>query len=655
MLRLIKWLFILPILAIIIAIPAILLGPKYIDWNKNKDTIEKIISEKSGYKVRLIGKLGLETLPKPRFSIDGLVVEAFNGEENLFEASNIEAVFSYKDLTKLGVRLEKFSMDEPKVYLHKDAEGVANWLPKRTKRNLRSSRPSLGPVRSLGDVTVSNGMLTYIDEEKSKVHKVQNANLSLSGKNLRSTNLVFKSLVDTVPFVMSGDLDLSSLRTIPAKVSASLENSKLTFDGYFDDLFVSGGIKGKVDFDGPDFLSTMYRFVEVPTEQKRMVFPIKFNGEVHIDDVQTRINDFTANLGEAEFTGLLAYEKSSRKNNRVTLNLKADAMDLNALNVCALAAPVSKSNNGKTKDQKHEWSEDVIDLTYLRQTDFNIEVLVGNLVCEHRKFDEAVLRLTSTRGVITLEDAKLVSGKGVSRIKGRLDATQPVRGNISLDIRNMPASSFMPAKQQDMVDVPVTVSGRVNFKGNSQKEWVQNLQGEIQIKANKGKLKGVSLKDLDVMFSILTGGRAAQSQTSDVDKYTGHFAIEQGVLSTIENTLESGDIRVVGDGKVDIANWAMNYKLTPTYKGRFGVILPISIRGNMSSPIIAPEVINSQNIGAAVGAVVGGPAGAAAGAVLGNILGGGASSSNNASGTQLPFDLKDEKNLEDNLKDFLGL
>jgi uncharacterized protein involved in outer membrane biogenesis len=121
----IKWLFILGLVAIVIA-AAFLLS---FDANKYKPEIEQFVQEKTGRALTLNGKLELKLSLSPYFLVEDVNFANVKGTKNpqMLRLKSLEADVDILPLFSGTVHVRRIALNAPEIYLEKNAKGVANW------------------------------------------------------------------------------------------------------------------------------------------------------------------------------------------------------------------------------------------------------------------------------------------------------------------------------------------------------------------------------------------------------------------------------------------------------------------------------------------------------------------------------------------------
>src|SRR5262249_21732039 len=113
-----------------------------------------------------------------------------------------------------------------------------------------------------------------------------------------------------------------------------------------------------------------------------------------------------------------------------------------------------------------------------------------------------------------------------------------------------------------------------------------------------GMLKDISLAQMvrHVKETIVSGWEAERGQRTAVLDLSATFALEDGIASNGDLKLQTRDLTVTGDGRVDLLRRAIDYKVAPTISGETqssdpdGISVPIIVRGPWAGPKIYPDI-----------------------------------------------------------------
>ncbi|MCQ2028016.1 AsmA family protein [Stutzerimonas zhaodongensis] len=229
------------------------------------------------------------------------------------------------------------------------------------------------------------------------------------------------------------------------------------------------------------------------------------------------------------------------------------------------------------KPTQHAWSEEsVLPISTLRSLDTRIKLDIGSFTAIQLPLENFALRARTAGGLLTLEELR--SGL----YNGRLEAS------ASVDVR--PEAPLMTA-QTRLVRVPVerlmrsqgekeVIKGLINLdsdiqtRGNSQKAWIDNLNGKIGFIIDNGILVDANLEQ-QLCRAISTLNRkplASEPRGKDTPfrELKGNLTLRNGVASNPDLKASIPGLTVNGQGDVDLRVLGMDYRVGILVEGDKG-------------------------------------------------------------------------------------
>lgn len=229
------------------------------------------------------------------------------------------------------------------------------------------------------------------------------------------------------------------------------------------------------------------------------------------------------------------------------------------------------------KPTQHAWSEEsVLPISTLRSLDTRIKLDIGSFTAIQLPLENFALRARTAGGLLTLEELR--SGL----YNGRLEAS------ASVDVR--PEAPLMTA-QTRLVRVPVerlmrsqgekeVIKGLINLdsdiqtRGNSQKAWIDNLNGKIGFIIDNGILVEANLEQ-QLCRAISTLNRkplASEPRGKDTPfrELKGNLTLRNGVASNPDLKASIPGLTVNGQGDVDLRVLGMDYRVGILVEGDKG-------------------------------------------------------------------------------------
>lgn len=305
------------------------------------------------------------------------------------------------------------------------------------------------------------------------------------------------------------------------------------------------------------------------------------------------LDEMNLKLDDSTFTGRVAIADFAKQALRI--DLKGDRLDLDRYlpppeqDDPAGAARASEVKNteaavigsGTTplpdKPTQHAWSdESVLPVEPLRKLDARVNLAIDNLTVRKLPLDAFRLKARAANGLLTLEE-----------LRGALYNGQ-LETSASVDLR--PQVPLLTA-QQRIVHVPierllesqgeqVTVKGALNLEGdirtqgNSQKAWIDNLNGKVGFIIDNGVLVDANLEQQLCRAIATLNRKPLTSEPRGVDtpfrELRGNLTLRDGVATNPDLKVSIPGMTVKGNGDLDLRVLGMDYRVGILIEGDKG-------------------------------------------------------------------------------------
>ena len=155
-----KW----TVLAAAVLIAAIAVALAVFDWNRVRDEVGAVLSERLGREVEIAGDLDVDLSLHPRVTAHDVRVEnAPWAEPDMPYMGRFPRISLQLDLPALltaTVRFDRIEIERPEVIVHRNAQGIVNWP-------LKGNGEDAGPSVRIDRLSVTDGKLHLVDESRS--------------------------------------------------------------------------------------------------------------------------------------------------------------------------------------------------------------------------------------------------------------------------------------------------------------------------------------------------------------------------------------------------------------------------------------------------------------------------------------------------------
>jgi len=297
-------------------------------------------------------------------------------------------------------------------------------------------------------------------------------------------------------------------------------------------------------------------------------------------------------LDDSQFTGSIAIADFDRQALRV--QLKGDRLDLDrylppkgAEQKAAGAARqeevkgtlASSTQNSDTPlpkaPSRQAWSDEpVLPVDDLRKLDLQATLDLGRLTLDQLPIDNAHLQASAKSGLLSLKSlsGELFGGRFES--KASIDARPAVPLlSVQKRVSRIPVEKFIETegKEQPPVKGLLDLNADLNTRGNSQKAWVDNLNGTASFALHDGVLPEANLEQ-QLCLAIATLNRKDLNNTpkakdTPFEELGGSLRFTNGVASNPDLKATIPGLTVKGNGDLDLRVLGMDYRVGVMIEG----------------------------------------------------------------------------------------
>lgn len=297
------------------------------------------------------------------------------------------------------------------------------------------------------------------------------------------------------------------------------------------------------------------------------------------------LDDLKLTLDDSHFTGQLALADIGKqalrmqlKGDQLNLDRYLPAPDKNAktasaartaeVNASIASAGASGSTPLPDAPTQHAWSSsEVLPISTLRKLDLQINLSLDQLTVQQQSINAFNLKAQGKGGLLTLQDVRGNLGNGSFTGKGSLDVRPDVPLlSVQKTLKRMPIEPFLSKPEQPSpIKGLLDLTANLSTRGNSQRAWIDGLNGSANFTLNDGVLLDANLEQ-QLCRGIATLNRKALS-TDPRGKDTP-FETLQGSLTLINGVASNPDLKaripglaVSGKGDLDLRILSLDYRI----------------------------------------------------------------------------------------------
>ncbi|XYK79057.1 MAG: AsmA family protein [Labrenzia sp.] len=248
-----------------LVVTALLVVPFFLPKDQIKQQVVQQIDNRFGWRVRLDGPVSLSLFPGFQLTAEDIGISGAAGADGIefAKAKRMDFGLAWSGLLSGNVKVTGIALDEPLIYLEKNANGATSWSPRRSLEVLtgeaeegnasagdstQSAPDSVadnavadsgeGYLESFGvdSLQITNGELTYIDATADQNFVIQALNLALAAPDLTgdvqlTSDFQFQGVPLEVSGTLSNPLGLASGDQVPVDLALTSSENSITIKG----------------------------------------------------------------------------------------------------------------------------------------------------------------------------------------------------------------------------------------------------------------------------------------------------------------------------------------------------------------------------------------------------------------------------------------
>ena len=288
---------------------------------------------------------------------------------------------------------------------------------------------------------------------------------------------------------------------------------------------------------------------------------------------------FSGNLGVADFARRAL--RADLKGDRLDLNryLPPAGKDAAKARDAEVKEALSKAGDSGTTalpsaPTQQAWSDEkILPVDSLRRLDLQLALTLDQLLIKQYDVRDASLKASGQGGVISLSQArgKLLGGRfegsarvDVSQAQPQLQLTQKI---TQLQIEPVLKKDDQAAPLKGLLDLDATF----NTQGNSEKTWIDNLNGNARFAVHDGALIDANLEQQLCRGIALLNRKelsnAPRSKDTAFRELKGSLSVRNGVASNPDFVAALPGLSLKGQGDLDLRVLGIDYRAGITIEG----------------------------------------------------------------------------------------
>jgi len=502
------------------------------------------------------------------------------------------------------MRVSGLSLTNPVILLKRSKSGAVNWTMGGAGNEAQPAQQSDGsvslPLRdvSLGEISIDNGTLSFIDEQAGSDLKFEKINVNLTLPDLESM-LKANGSVTWNSNVIEGSLSLKSPSTFLAgessQFSIDVKSDLMTtkFSGQMAVLKEGVSAEGELNFNTAS-VRKLAIWTGSPLPKGPGLQGLSVEGRLQATPALITLNEAVVVLDKMKSEGNLVVNLAGKRTS-LQATLAVDAINLNAY---------AAAGGGKKGSSGGKWDSTPIDFSALGSFDADLRLSAGSIRYQNVKIGKSALTVSIKDRLLTANLTELQLYKGMTKGRVIVNARNKTPTlSIKTNVSNVQALSLLQdVNGFDWIDGLANINLDVVASGRSQSQFMQSLKGKAGFSFANGSVRGINIAKMirNLKSLNLSGWSRGKSESTDFSKLGASFIINKGQAVTNDLAMIGPLVRLTGAGTVNLPAQSLNFRLQPKLVGSLegqggdtdlaGLDIPGIVKGPWSSPSIRPDL-----------------------------------------------------------------
>lgn len=619
-----------------------------VDPNKYTPQLIAYVKQHIGKEIIIDGKVHWSFYPKLGISVDNVELkDGIDGQVDTFaKAKSLTVYAKFLPLLVGNVEVDTLQADQLLLNLSTDNKGRNNWQPTEQQTESRLDAQASSPTVNLaqfdlnmGKLKITHGTihfsnratgkkLTFTDVNLNSKHIGANRQFPLNAKFTlknagKSTNVYLNTTVyfdDDAQTLTLNDVDLNAspsgetpLHLQTPKFQLNFKQQRLTIP----ELHLSyASVKAKGSVIANDLFSDAKWIGSISTNQfnlkklaanighplkmrhKTALTQVQLNGKINVTADEIGITNLNGRVDNKAVTGSLAYQFSPAA---IRVSLYTDTLDLDQYLTQKKhnAKPTATAKQASTS-QPSETSDDDLMITG--------DLGVGQLHFKKLNLSQVKTNFNYQNRVFTAKNmqANMYSGRANGELTVNLSRPS-TQYQLQAKLRQI---NMQQGLSQLFNSNKVLGTGHVDInvrtRGTNKNQLLTNLSGSTNIRVDNGRVLGldlvhkISAASFDIQKLVFKGTPDQGFTLFKTLIYNAKFY--NGVMHNTKLDVRSPNIRIDGNGRVNLLNRSIRYKIgayvakttdikTPLLSVHLdGIRIPVTVTGTVKQPKVSVDM-----------------------------------------------------------------
>ena len=644
----VKYFLIIAASFVVLVVAAAVTVTALVDVESFKPKIEQLVTERTGYPLKLGGDMSLSFFPWIGLSFTDLQLDNPKGfADKLFvRIDSFQARLKVLPLLSRKVEISSFVVNRPEIFLEKRSDGIWNWQklterhppPKAADQN-KATVPASGENKKLpaensqeqagfalqsltvGEFTITDGRVQVKDLQNNLTREVADFTLQLVDVSLdKPVKVAMQAKLDGKPLSLEGAVGPLGPDPGAGKINVDLalkilDALNVQISGYITDIAAQRTFKLALNVE-PFSLKKVYSNLALSfpiiSSDPQVFDKVGIQATVAGDPNQITVSDSDIRLDDSSVSLDATVKDFSRPD--LSFTLIVDSVDLDRYlppaaaeskptpgqsttevkTESALPGQISSKQVQKNRTDKYE---------SLRKLVLKGTVKVAKMKVHGGTVNNIAVHAAGRDGILAIDSLAMDLYGGNIAGTGKLNVQKSIPvSTLNVTLENVQVGPMLQDfAQKKIIEGMLKAEVALNLQGDNGDLVKQSLTGKGDLLFLDGALIGL---DLAQMARTIKSGFTLEQQgerpKTDFAELHAPFTITKGLVNTPETTLRSPFLRVTLTGDANLVSEALDMKMKPTIVGtmkgqgdekkRSGLTIPILIGGTFKSPQFSPDL-----------------------------------------------------------------
>jgi len=594
-----------------------------IDWNVLKRPIERMASAHSGRAVRIDGALQVHMWSwAPTVTFEGLTVgnPPWEAARPMAQVDRLFVQLKLLPLLKGDVILPRVELTRPRVYLHRDASGRANWTFANTKpTNAPAGPPPHLPV--VRDFVIRDGALDVSDEIlRLKVRGTVQAHEQAAADDPKAFRIEGQGTLNGKPFalhVAGGPLiNLKPDEPYPFDLRVEAGDIRVASNGTVKKPFDLKRLALNVQANGGD-LADLYYLTHLALPNTP---PFELQARIERDVSKIKVSELAGRVGQSDLRGELNVDVS-RKRPAVSGDLTSRQLRLADLAASlgtkrgagaiepAGSARGARSSKAPLPPDAPLFPDAHLEVNRVRAMDADVRFHARSIEAGSLPLKAVALHVRLDNGVLSLDPFAFELPQGRLSGTARIDA-RGARPHTRLDLRVKDIQLDQLKGRAPDAKPPlggvVQAHAVLEGSGDSVHDFLSQASGTVTAILPHGEVRAA--------FAELTGINVARGvglllkgdqERTEVRCGIAEFGVQAGTMQAHNVVFDTENVRITGRGEIRLGPEELDLSIRgePKKLRLARLRTPIDIRGHLRKPSIGLDIGKTLKQGAIATAI----------------------------------------------------